>query len=172
MKPVLYIGTPRSGTNNLKLYLRSLGLKVAHENVGQDYEILDAVVDYHQLLQLKEWPIKIYLTREPLANVNSLAGLLKRKGQYKRTLALEPFAALPKDVDPAELAARYWLYVYGRCRRLPRLRAEDVPVMDEKRDNTDHQEGSAHIASGPWLGALLRAGRDLGYYTDGGRSSP
>lgn len=160
MKPVLVVATPRSGTNNMAKYYRSLGLHVTHEREGQEYEKVDMVVDYHQLTHLADWPVAIYLTRNPIANVKSLGGLLKRKGQYKRTLDL--FPALPKDTDPLTLACHYWLYCYDTCRHLPTQRAEDLPIVDD-RVNNDHDEGSQGIP-GEFLGRLFAAGNDLGYY--------
>ena len=161
---VLVIGTPRSGTNNCARWLRSQGLRVTHERLGAEHEIIDVAVDYHQLTRLAEWPLAIYLTREPIANVKSLNGLLRRKGQYRRTLDL--FPELPHDEDPLRLACRYWLRCYDLCRHLPRWRAEDIPRLDGAVTNSDHDEGSAGIPE-DLLGNLLQAGRELGYYSRG-----
>ena len=159
MRPILIIGTPRSGTNNAAKYYRSQGLRTTHEKLGQSYETVDVVVDYHQLLHLANYPVAIYLTREPIANVKSLGGLLTRKGQYRRTLEL--FPDLPTDIDPLELACHYWLRTFELCHHLPHLKAENLPHMDE-RANSDHQEGSAGIPE-DLLERLRQAGVELGY---------
>lgn len=156
-QPVLVIATPRSGTNNCANYYRSKGLKVTHESVAPD---ADMAVDYHQLQNLSEFPVAIYLTREPVTNVKSLSGLLERRGQYRRTLEL--FPELPIGLSPLELAYHYWLRVHQSCTHLPALRAESLPIVGEQVINADHREGPEGL-SGHQLQVLRRAAERLGY---------